>query len=165
MFGDFLKKRRAQRLGVYRCFSKLMIKILYKTEHNETQQKHKISQSPSNKWPLKSHDVPTAQRLPWFCEKQVVSDPAPRHGFLSLRTRIGSILAPFCDRGKTEKEPKSDQVPREEHFAPSKNGHWSGFGKQSRMHWGMCDICTFGKGETMLKCGRETKIKVFMVLA
>ena len=32
MCGDFLKKRRAQRLRVYRCFMEKMIKMLYKTE-------------------------------------------------------------------------------------------------------------------------------------
>ena len=35
MCGDFLKKRRAQRPGVYRYFMKQIIKALYKTEHKE----------------------------------------------------------------------------------------------------------------------------------
>ena len=45
MCGDFIKKRRAQRLCVYRCFflKKKVIKMLYKTEHNETQQKQTIN--------------------------------------------------------------------------------------------------------------------------
>ena len=39
---------------------------------------------------------------------------------MSLRTRIGSIWASFRDRGKIEKEPKSDQVPREGALRPFK---------------------------------------------
>ena len=45
--------------------------MLYKTEHKETQQKQTISQSPSTKWPFKSHDVPTAQGLQWFRENRL----------------------------------------------------------------------------------------------
>ena len=49
---------------------KKKINMLYKTEHKETQQKQNISQSPSKRWPFKSHDVPTAQGLIWFREKK-----------------------------------------------------------------------------------------------
>jgi hypothetical protein len=61
MCGDFLKKLRAQRLGVYRCFMKKVIKMVYKPEHKETQPKQQMSQSSSKKLSFKSHDVPTAQ--------------------------------------------------------------------------------------------------------
>jgi hypothetical protein len=50
---------------------KKRIKMLYKTEHKETQRKQKISKSPSKKWSFKSHDVPTAQGLLWFRENRV----------------------------------------------------------------------------------------------
>ena len=76
MCGYFLKKRRAQRLGVYLCFLKKK-KGLYKTEHNETQQKQKMNQSPSKKWPYKGHDVPTARGLLWFREKQCREKDVP----------------------------------------------------------------------------------------
>ena len=153
----------ARRLPMF--FAKKVIKMLYKTEHNETQQKQKIWQIHRKNDLLKDTMFQRHKDYYGFVKTRSFHARLPRDGFLSLRTRIGSILAPFCDRGKTEKEPKSDQMLREEHFAPSKNGHWSGFGKQSKMHWGICDIYTFGKGETMLKCGRGTKFKVFMVLA
>jgi hypothetical protein len=53
------------------CFEKKkMIKRLYKTEHNETQQNQKMSQSPSKNDLFKSHDVPTARGLLWFRENQ-----------------------------------------------------------------------------------------------
>ena len=48
MCGDFLKKRAAQRLGVYRCLKKKkrkkrVSKVLYKTKHKTTQQNRKLA--------------------------------------------------------------------------------------------------------------------------
>jgi len=92
MCGDFLKKRRAQRLGVYRCFMNKVIKMFYKTEHKETQPKQQMSQSPSKKWPFKSHDVPTARGLLWFRENRVWNKTAQ----MSIRHIFSfSILAPL----------------------------------------------------------------------
>ena len=54
MCGGFLKKRRAQRLGVYGCFIEKVIKMMYKTEHTETQPKQQTSQSPSKNDLLKT---------------------------------------------------------------------------------------------------------------
>ena len=52
----FSQKTEGSTAGLYRCFlKKQMISRLYKTEHNETQQKHKNCQSPSKKWCFKKH--------------------------------------------------------------------------------------------------------------
>ena len=41
MWGAFLKKRRAQRLGVYRGFMNKVINMVYKTQHKEKQNKNR----------------------------------------------------------------------------------------------------------------------------
>ena len=73
MCGDFLKQKKTDSSTARRSpmFFKKVINMLYKTEHNETQHKHTISQSPSKKCPFKSHDVPTAQGLLWFRENRI----------------------------------------------------------------------------------------------
>ena len=38
-------------------------------------------------------------------------------------------------------------------------------GNNHTIHLGICDICSFGKGGTVLKCEQETKFQFFMVLA
>ena len=73
--------------------------MLYKTEHNETQQKQKMSQSPSKKRPFKKHEVQTAQQLVWFQEKQVANKNLHRrkHSFFLFDNLapLGRFWVPF----------------------------------------------------------------------
>ena len=95
MCGDFLKTRKAQRLDVYRCFwkkKKQKIKMLYKTEHQETQHKHNINQSPSKNDHWKNHDVSTAKGLLWFRENRVWKTTSKRS---THHTFIFNILSPL----------------------------------------------------------------------
>ena len=62
---------------------------------------------PAATWNRYKHRAPTRESL----------DPWDR--FSNLQMRIGQILIPFRDRGKVRKNPRSDQVPREGHLAPS----------------------------------------------
>ena len=100
MCGDFLKKRRAQRLGVYGCFlKKKMMKMLYKTEHNETQQKQKTSQSPSKNDLLKATMCQRHEDYYGFVktgfEKRQFYYPRKNMIYIGKNGNVGAILAPI----------------------------------------------------------------------
>ena len=95
-FPQKMEGSKAGRLPIFFWkINKYMVVILCKTEHKEMQRKQKISQSPSKKWPFKSHDVPTARGLLWFRENRVWNKGASAIIFFQHFGATWSILVPF----------------------------------------------------------------------
>ena len=134
MRGDFIRKRVAQRLGVYRCFLKTSVKMSYKTEHKETQQKQKIIKSPSKIFPFKRHADPTARELLWFRENRVWNKGASGIVFFQHFGATWSILVPFLTPSDFEGGPNRP-------FLKKNNKKWENKKRRSKKRLWKNMIC------------------------
>ena len=110
MCGDFLKNRTAQRLGVYGCFLKKVINMMYKTRHKETQRKQTISQSTQKNDLLKATMFQRHEDYHGFVKTGFENKLQSRHTHTQNFEHFGatwSILVPFWIPSDFEGVPKS----------------------------------------------------------